>query len=111
MQVDSRGQGWSAFRAEAWINEARERGTPSGVRFNQPPYSERCPNLATILDYDPDAPSCSLIARNVFQKSVRDEVDKETKPFVQFQGNLLDADPRFVDSEHGDFQLRDDSPA
>ncbi len=30
---------------------------------------------------------------------------------VAFQDNLLDQDPKFVDREHGNFQLKDDSPA
>jgi hypothetical protein len=30
---------------------------------------------------------------------------------VTFRDNLVDVDPHFVDPAHGNFQLRDDSPA
>ncbi|MEO6809599.1 MAG: right-handed parallel beta-helix repeat-containing protein [Isosphaeraceae bacterium] len=111
VHVDSRALGWAAYHADTWVNDARENGTMSGIRFDQPQYSERYPTLPKILENDPYAPTGSLIARNVFQGGVWSDVDKKAQPFVEFQDNLLDADPRFVDPEHGNFQLRNDSPA
>lgn len=111
VHVDSRGLGWAFEWPEEWIKEAKEKGTILGIRYNQPPYSDRYPKLVTILDQDAAAPTGSFIARNIRHGGKWDEVDKKAAPFVKFEDNLLDADPRFVDAAHGNFQLRDDSPA
>lgn len=111
VHVDSRGLGWAHYWADDWIKEAREKGTLSGIRYDQPPYSTRFPTLPKILAHNPAAPTGSLITRNVLSGGAWDEVDKKAAPFVTFRDNLLDADPRFVDAARGNFQLRDDSPA
>ena len=38
-------------------------------------------------------------------------LDRLTDKIVEVQDNLIDKDPLFVDREHGDFRLREDSPA
>lgn len=111
VHVDSRGLGWAFKWPADWVKEAREKGTLSGIRFDRPPYSDRYPRLATILDKDPAAPTGSLIARNVQLGGAWDEVDRKAAPFVTFQDNLLGVDPHFVDAPRGNYQLRDDSPA
>jgi hypothetical protein len=111
VHVDSRALGWAHKWSDDWLKEIREKGTLSGIRYDQPPYSDRYPKLAKILEQEPAAPTGTVIARNIFQGGKWDEVDKKSLPFVMFQDNLLDADPHFVDAAKGDFQLRDDSPA
>lgn len=111
VHVDSRGLGWMHQRPSDWVREIKERGTLSGIRFNQPPYSDRYPELTKILDGEPAAPKGSLIARNIQFGGKWDEVDKKARPFVTFQDNLLGVDPGIVDAANGNFQLRDDSPA
>ena len=111
VHVDSRALGWAHDHSDAWLKEIAEKGTLSRIRYNQPPYSTRYPKLAELPGPDPAAPGGSLIARNVFQGGKWDEVDAKARPFVTFQDNLLDADPRFVDAASGNYQLRDDSPA
>ena len=111
VHVDSRGLGWAFKWPQDWVKEAKEKGTLLGIRYNQPPYSDRYPKLVTILDEDAAAPTGNVIARNICHGGDWDEVDRKAAPFVTFEGNLLDGDPRFVDAANGNFQLRDDSPA
>jgi len=111
VHVDSRGLGWAFKYPADWVKEIKEKGTLSGIRFDQPPYSERYPKLVKILEQEPAGPTGSLIARNIQQGGQWDEVDKKAAPFVTFQDNLLDTDPHFVDATNDNFQLRDDSPA
>ncbi len=111
VHVDSRGLGWAHKWPASWVREIKDKGTLSGIRFNRPPYSDRYPELAKILDREPAAPTGSLIARNVQFGGKWDEVDKKAAPFVTFQDNLLGVDPHLVDAAKGNFQLRNDSPA
>lgn len=111
VHVDSRALGWAHYWADEWIKEAQDKGTLSGIRFDQPPFSTRYPLLPGILDNDPAAPTGSLIARNVVYGGKWDEIDNKAQPYVTFQDNLLVADPLLIDAAKGNFQLRDDSPA
>ena len=56
-------------------------------------------------------PRGNLVARNLCWGGRWDEVEAEAKPGVGFTDNLTDQDPHFVDRTHGNFQLREDSPA
>jgi hypothetical protein len=64
-----------------------------------------------ILKEDPMAPRGDVIARNICVGGRWGDFEDKAKPMVTFQDNLLDADPRFVDPAHGNYQLRPDSPA
>lgn len=111
VHVDSRGLGWAFQWPADWVREIKEKGTLSGIRYNQPPYSDRYPELARILDREPAAPTGSLIVRNIQFGGGWDEVDKKAAPFVTFRDNLPGVDPHVIDAANGDFRLRDDSPA
>ncbi|MBP7550511.1 MAG: right-handed parallel beta-helix repeat-containing protein [Gemmatimonadaceae bacterium] len=120
VHVDARGLGWAHKWPDDWLREIREKGTLSGVRFDKPPYSERYPELATLLTRTPPtpAPTGNLIARNIQFGGTWDDIEKPAAPLVKFEGNLLGLDPGFVDAaaarvgaSAGAFRLRDDSPA
>jgi len=111
VHVDSRGLGWAHKWPAEWVQEIKEKGTLSGIRYNQPPYSTRYPELPRILDQEPAAPTGSLIARNVQIGGAWDEVDKKAAPFVTFQNNLTNAERSLLDATKTPFQLRDDAPA
>lgn len=111
VHVDSRGLGWAFKYPAEWVKEIKEKGTLSGIRFDQPPYRDRYPKLVQILEEEPAGPTGSLIARNIQEGGEWDEVDKKAAPFVTFRDNYLAGDPHFVDAAKGNFQLRDDSPA
>jgi hypothetical protein len=120
LHIDARALGWAHDHSDAWISEGHEKGTLSGIHFNKPPYSERYPELVTILAEEPAAPRGNRVFANVSFGGKWDEVEPAARPYVSFADNLVDRDPGFVtpdriaDDEHPrptDFALRDDSPA
>ncbi len=111
LHVDARALNWAAYHADEWLAEAKEKGTISGIEYTKPPYSERYPQLPTILDREPKAPEGNVIARNICWGGRWDEVEDIARPYLQFENNLLDEDPHFVDAASQDFRLKDDSPA
>jgi hypothetical protein len=80
------------------------------VPYKEPPWSTRYPQLVNILQDDPGAPKGNVIARNICVGQWAD-IEKVAQPLVMLEDNLVDVDPLFVEPEHQDFRLRDDSPA
>lgn len=110
IHVDSRGIGWASF----WF-DGRDPFIIDGLRevaHDQPPYSTRYPQLATLLQDEPAKAKGNVIARNIrvggTWRELLDGLDDRT---VQFVDNLTEGDPRFVDRVRGDWRLRPDSPA
>ena len=54
LHVDARGLGWYAKYIPAWLKEADEKGTITGIIYNKPPYSARFPQLANMLSDEPE---------------------------------------------------------
>ncbi|MBI3923891.1 MAG: right-handed parallel beta-helix repeat-containing protein, partial [Armatimonadetes bacterium] len=112
LHIDARAMGWAGYHADDWIKEGREKGTHLGIEFMKPPYSERYPQLLTLLDDDPKAPKGNLIARNVCWGGKWDtSIEAKARPLLKMEDNLVDEDPHFVDLANRNFQLKDDSPA
>ena len=110
--VDARAlSGWADYHADAWLEEQREKGTISGIAFDESPYSERYPRLASIMAGTPKAPEGNVIARNISIDGRWDNIAPDAAEYVTLEGNLVDVDPHFVDRHNLDFRLRDDSPA
>ena len=124
LHIDARALGWCADHADGWIQEAKEKGTISGIKYNQPPYSERYPELASIFDEGktPKAPEGNVISGNIciggtwdVNKQGQwqgDSVEPAARPYLTFGDNYVgDAgtDPGFVDAAHGDYRLKSDS--
>ena len=102
---------WADYHANAWLKEQKEKGTIGGVAIDKPPYSERYPRLAKIMEGTPKAPEGNLVARNISYNGRWSLIYAGAARYVRLEDNLVDVDPRFVDPENLDFQLRDDSPA
>ncbi len=108
VHVDSRGVGWMRNHVEGnGTLPTRLKAMPVG----KPPWSTRYPRLVNILQDDPGLPKGNIIRRNISVGGTWMQVDGKAKPWIRFEDNLVDTDPRFVDREKGDFRLRDDSPA
>jgi len=106
--VDDRGVNWT--KSSNQILRSRLKDVP----YDEPPYSERYPKLATILDDDPLLPRGNRIEKNILA---------DTKGWLDCPQYLLDdgilaiadnfikGDPGFVAPEHGDFRFKDNAPA
>lgn len=103
--VDARGLGWAA-RGRGGLEDSL-----AAMPYREPLWAGRYPALVKILDEDPMAPRGNRIARNICVGGRWGDFEAKAKPLVTFQDNLLKEDPRFVDAEHGNFQLKNDSPA
>jgi len=106
IHVDARGLGWQAHSTNQLVKTVKE------MPYDQEPWKSRYPTLAGILA-DPDhmAPKGNVIARNIQWKGKWDGIEKKAYPYLVFQYNLLDLDPKFADETAGDFRLKNDSPA
>ncbi len=111
VHVDARALGWAANHADQWIAESKEKGTISDIDYKAEPYASKYPELPLIMDGEPKAPQGNVIARNIFTGGRWDRIEKKARPYLSIHSNLLDDSPGFVDAEHHDFRLRDDSPA
>jgi len=128
MHLDARGLGWQSPHLDGRIKEATEKGTLRGIRFQEPPYSTRFPQLLTLLADEPKKPKGNVLRRNIFWKGPGDDlrrfgrgaepkdtwwdaIEPAVRPLVAFEANLINVDPRFVNEAQGDFRLAKDSPA
>ena len=110
VHIDARGLGWAkGYIAEGggWHMYRKLKD----VNHDRPPYSMRYPDLARILANDPPVPKGNVVRRNVCKGGRWMDLQGVDKSLVTIEGNLTDEDPRFVDFEGKNLQLRDDSPA
>ncbi|MCP4642262.1 MAG: hypothetical protein GY851_17590 [bacterium] len=103
--VDTRGLGWAAkYQERGGDHKMYEKLT--ALNYDKPPYSERYPALARILDEDPHAPMGNVVECNV---SVNSGWQKFNKYVVVGENFVTKKNPGFVDMAKMDFALREDS--
>ncbi|NOZ40279.1 MAG: right-handed parallel beta-helix repeat-containing protein [Planctomycetes bacterium] len=110
VHIDSRGLGWAKNYFNGETTTLTDR--LEAMNYRQPPFSDRYPKLLTLYDDEPAIAKGNQILRNI---SVGgrwlDLHNGLTDKVVTLQKNLVDVDPHFVDSRHGKYALRSDSPA
>ncbi len=112
--LDNRGLRWDHFRPGGpMYNQLKQ------IRHDQPPWSERYPKLARILDEIPQAPLGNVLVNNVSYRSSWRDPEKHCRetsgkhvdrPYVKIADNYVtDEDPGFINAAGMDFRLRDDA--
>jgi len=114
VHLDNRGLRWDHFRPGGPMYKDLKQ-----VRYDKPPWSERYPELARILDEIPQAPLGNVLVNNVSYKSSWRDPEKHCRDtskknidrkYVRIEGNFItDEDPGFVNTAKKDFRLKDDS--
>jgi hypothetical protein len=106
IHVDARGLNWMKNHIEEDMPQKLK-----AFPYQTPPWSDRYPELISLLNDDPGAPKGNVIERNISVGGRWLDIEPAAKPLVKIENNLLDSDPHFLSRESDNFQLRDDSPA
>ena len=108
LHVDARCLSWESLQTEL---PKRLQQMP----YRVPPWSQRYPQLPSLLSDQPLAPKGNVIATNVCWRGQWADIDKEAQPFLCITNNLLGIDPGFVPAGSvdgvGQFTLSTNSPA
>jgi hypothetical protein len=109
VHVDARGLGWASFWFDGRDSTLMDR--LKAVPYQQPPWSERYPELVNILNDEPAVPKGNKIIRNI---SVGgrwiDLYDNLTDKIITIRDNIIDGDAGVEVTAKG-IRLRTDSPA
>lgn len=109
LRVDDRGR--SRLRLGAGASEPWDLGAAlDALKYRQPPWSERYPQLARILEDRPELPLHNVLSRNLCVRGTWLQAPDEAAGYLEGQDNLTtDEDPGFVDPRRLDLRLREDS--
>jgi hypothetical protein len=117
IHFDARGIGWSRRLIEGRKGSWDMYGKLKKVPYTKPPYSEQYPQLPRLLERTPLEPRGNRFVRNIFVgkkwldcRRFRKE-HAVAKGWATFKGNVVGADPGFVDAARGDFTLAAGSAA
>lgn len=108
IHVDARGLGWMRYHVE---KDGTLPKRLAAMPYKQSPWNDRYPELVNILENNPGAPRGNRITRNISFGGTWKNIEKAASPLVEFKDNLIDQDPKFVNTTEGNFQLEEDSPA
>lgn len=108
VHIDARGLGWAKehiAKGGGWgMYKKLEK-----YKHDKPPYSERYPKLAGILDSDPPAPMGNVVRNNVSWGGRWMDLQGVKKELVVIENNMVGTEPSFVDAEKMNFALKEDS--
>jgi len=108
LHVDARGVGWMKYHVDpGGTLPERLKAMP----YQQPPWSRKYPQLLTILEDGPGLPKGNVVRHNISFGGKWLDVEGKAMPLLEFEANLVDVDPHFVNAQEQDFRLRPDSPA
>jgi len=110
VHIDSRGKGWASKYFDGTNTTLKDR--MNAVNFDQPPYSEKYPELLTLYDDEPDVAKGNLVTLNIsYGGRWLDLKNGLTAEIVKIKNNLVNINPRFKNLKNRDFRLDDNSPA
>jgi hypothetical protein len=105
VHIDGRGLNWAATSGHGMFDSLAE------MPYKDPLWASRYPKLATILEEQPMAPKNILFDKNIIVGARWLSTEPDAKGALIEKDNLFEKNPGFVDAEHLNFQLKDDSPA
>lgn len=105
LSIDARGLGWASSVGVFATKELHD------LNYQEPPWSERYPELVGILEDQPLAPKGNVVARNICWGSDWGWFEQAALELIRFEDNLIGTDPRFVGEPADGFRLAPDSPA
>lgn len=109
VHLDNRSQGW-AHKYQIPGGDHQMFQKLKDVRHDQPPYSERFPELAHILQEEPHEPRGNVVRRNVCVRGKWLHTYKGAEAVLRLEQNLVTRDdPGFANEGRMDFALRADS--
>ncbi|GFO68191.1 peptidase [Geomonas limicola] len=107
---DARGTSW--YRKYFDGTDTTLTARLAAVRYREPPYSTRYPQLPRLYEKDPARPEGNRFVRNISVGGGLVELKEGvTREMVHLADNLENRDPGFVDRRAGNFQLKKGSPA
>ena len=106
VHIDARAMGWMRYHIDDTLKPRL-----SEVPYKESPWKERYPQLVNILEDEPEKPKGNIVRRNICWGGRWLDLEEVARPYITFEDNLVDVDPKFVDMKKGDFRLRPDSPA
>jgi hypothetical protein len=105
IHVDSRGKGWAKYYFDGSNNTLFER--LAAVQPDKPPYSKHYPGLTSIPKEDPDLPVGNRIIKNISSGGKWVELlNKETKPLVFFEDNVIDINKKYLLDKNGQISIQ-----
>lgn len=110
VHFDARGEGWAnkhIVEGGGWRMYEKLRE----VNYQQPPYSERYPNLVSILDERPNYPSGGIVANNVSYGGKWLRLQNVDEDDILMKDNHVNEDSNAIDWRKSDYQLPDGHPA
>ncbi len=110
VHIDARALGWAkdrALKGGGWHMYEKL----DAVNHDEPPYSERYPELAKILKSNPPVPLGNVVRLNLCSGGQWLNLQNVKRQWVTFENNLVADDLGLKDPENADFSLKNDSPA
>jgi len=104
VHIDARGLGWAKkyiAKGGGWHMYEKL----NAVNFDKPPYSQRYPALAKILEDDPAVPKGNVVVRNICSGGRWLDLQGVDREIVTLEDNLIEAEPGFVDRDKLDFRF------
>jgi hypothetical protein len=117
--IDNRGLRWTFLNPDGDIKQTSMYAKLTAFDYQNPPWSEKYPRLARILEENPRAPLGNTLKKNVSVHSNWRDPEKHCREtsanhidqkYMDIAENYAtDEDPGFIDAARMNFQLAEDS--